>query len=51
MEMMIRKELGGYCPKNPLKFEFMSTIISLNNEKTETINTENRLKNLINKSR
>jgi len=50
-EMMIRKELGGYCPEDPLEFAFMSTIISLNYEKEEGFNTENRLQNLISRSK
>lgn len=49
--MMIRKELGGYCPKDPLEFAFISSVISLNYEKEEKINTENRLKNLISRSK
>jgi hypothetical protein len=48
---MVRRELGGYCPKNPLEFAFVSTVISLNFEKEEKINTENRLQNLINRSK
>lgn len=48
---MVRKELGGYCPKDPLEFAFVSTAIALNFEKEEKVNTENRLKNLIRKSK
>ncbi|BDI54936.1 MAG: hypothetical protein [Asgard archaea virus VerdaV3] len=51
MEMIVRKELGGYCPEDPLEFAFVSTVISLNYEKEGKINTENRLQNLINKSK
>jgi hypothetical protein len=51
MEMMVRKELGGYCPKDPLEFAFMSTVISLNYEKEGKTNTEGRLKKLIKKSK
>ena len=47
---MIRKELGGYCPKDPLKFAFISTIIELSSNKYEN-NNENRLRNLINRSK
>ncbi|KKL17964.1 hypothetical protein LCGC14_2480240, partial [marine sediment metagenome] len=50
-EMMIRKELGGYCPKDPLKFAFISTIIGLASNKYYNNNTENRLKSLINRSK
>ena len=50
-EMMVRKELGGYCPKDPLEFAFVSTAIALNFEKEEKVNAENRLKNLINRSK
>jgi len=49
--MMIRKELGGYCPEDPLEFAFMSTIISLSYENEGKNNTEVRLQNLINKSK
>ncbi len=48
--MIIRKELGGYCPKNPLKFAFISTIIGLSSNKYNN-NNENRLRNLINRSK
>ena len=49
--MMVRKELGGYCPKNPLKFAFISTVISLRSVKQQGTNTGNRLQNLINRSK
>ena len=49
--MMIRKELGGYCPEEPLEFAFISTVISLNYEKEGNINTQNRLQDLINRSK
>ncbi len=49
--MMVRKELGGYCPEDPLEFAFVSTVIALRNERGESNNTESRLQNLINKSK
>ncbi len=49
--MMVRKELGGYCPKDPLKLAFMSTVIAISNESHEKDSTENRLQNLIQKSK
>jgi len=48
---MVRKELGGYCPKDPLEFAFVSTVIALNYEKEEKTNTEGRLQNLIRRSK
>jgi len=48
---MIRKELGGYCPEDPLEFAFISTIISLKGKTKNKGNTQNRLQNLINKSK
>ena len=49
--MMVRKELGGYCPEDPLEFTFISTVLSLRSETQQGSNTENRLQNLINKSK
>ena len=49
--MIVRKELGGYCPEDPLKFAFISSMIALNYEKEEKTNTEGRLQNLINRSK
>jgi len=49
--MMVRKELGGYCPKDTLEFAFISTVIAFKNDREEGSNTENRLQNLINKSK
>ena len=48
---MVRKELGGYCPEDPLEFAFVSAVISFAYEKGDKSSTENRLKNLINKSK
>ncbi len=50
-EMVIRRELGGYYPKNPLKLAFMSTILGVASNKYKKVNTKNRLKNLIRKNR
>ena len=49
--MMVRKELGGYCPEDPLEFAFISTFLSLSNEKKEKGDNMSRLQNLINKSK
>ena len=49
--MVIRRELGGYYPKNPLKLAFMSTILGAASNKYKKVNTKNRLKNLIRKNR
>ncbi len=48
---MVRKELGGYLPKDPLKFAFMSAVITSRNIISQGSNTESRLKNLINRSK
>jgi len=49
--MMVRKELGGYCPKDTLEFAFISTIIAFQNERNKGSDTGSRLQNLINKSK
>ena len=49
--MMVRRELGGYCPTDPLEFAFISTVIILSNKKQDKNNTQSRLQNLINRSR
>lgn len=49
--MMVRKELGGYLPKDPLEFAFISTVITSRNMIQYKNNTESRLQNLINRSR
>ena len=48
---MVRKELGGYCPEDPLEFAFISTVIALGNEKQYKTNRESRLRNLIQRSK
>jgi len=48
---MVRMELGGYCPKDPLEFAFISTVIAFRNINKGKINKYNELQNLINKSR
>ncbi len=50
-EMAIRRELGGYYPKNPLKLAFISTILGAASNKYKKVNTKNRLKNLIRKNK
>ncbi|KKM06425.1 hypothetical protein LCGC14_1744100 [marine sediment metagenome] len=49
--MMVRKELGGYCPEDPLEFAFISTILSLSKERKGKADDMSRLQNLINKSK
>ena len=49
--MMVRTELGGYCPRDPLEFAFISTVIALKNVKEDKSNTLNRLQNVIQKSK
>lgn len=51
VELMVRRELGGYCPKDELEFAFMSTIIIFNKEQEVKTNTDFRLQNLIRKSK
>jgi len=50
-EMMIRRDLGGYCPKDDLEFAFMSSVIAAGNIESEKDNIEIRLQNLINRSK
>jgi len=49
--MMVREKLGGYCPEDPNEFAFMSTVIAFRSMNEVKQNTNNRLQNLINKSR
>ncbi len=49
--MMVRKELGGYRPEDPMEFAFISTVIAFQNERNKGSDTESRLQNLINKSK
>lgn len=49
--MMVRKELGGYCPTDPMEFAFKSTVIACKNIGQDKSNEYNRLQNLINKSK
>jgi len=51
MQMMVRRELGGYCPKDDLEFAFMSTVVIFNKEQETKTNTDYRLQNLIRKSK
>lgn len=48
---MVRGELGGYCPEDPLEFAFISTVIAMRNVNQERTNKYSRLQNLINRSR
>jgi len=48
---MVRRELGGYCPKDDLEFAFMSTVVIFNKEQETKTNTDYRLQNLIRKSK
>jgi len=49
--MVIRKELGGWAPKDPLKFEFIYTVLASNLNKNKEINNKQHLQNLILKNR
>ena len=48
---MVRGELGGYCPEDPLEFAFISTVIACKNINNDKNNDYNRIQNLINKSK
>jgi len=48
---MIRRDQGGYCPKDELEFAFMSTVIASSNTENEKENINLRLQNLIRKSK
>ncbi len=48
---MVRKELGGYCPKDSLEFAFMSSVIASRNVTKSRGNKYSKLQNLINKSK
>lgn len=51
MQMMVRRELGGYCPKDPMEFAFMSSVIAASNTESEKENINLRLQNLIRRSK
>lgn len=50
-EMMVRKELGGYCPEDPMEFAFMSAVIASKHIKNKKSSVYSRLQNLINRSK
>jgi len=50
-EFIIRKEMGGYYPEDPLKADFFSGLISIQNNKISTQNKYAHLQYLIQKNK
>lgn len=46
-EFVIRKQLGGFYPDDPIKADFFSGLISMQNKKTKKQGVMQHLKNLI----